>query len=255
MKSRWRRRVLLAILAIVFVGLFAERFLSSAGLTSIGMGLEILRDTFTAAKTDLEKKGFHCSQIRSSGDRPPVETFTCERANAQLTPPEDQAFRVEVVGAENRITLVRTHVCGSVARPCPTSSNMKVVADLASPSSIPPPNQPPPRSVTAGFAIFCLLMTTAWCLDWRHYVRFWLGRHPNYQGRWVLGLRCFFALSFFGSLQGALRIIFSHDWTLRDGEYAAFWLLVMTAAGALLDGIFRFRMGRPPVFEGEPSQF
>jgi hypothetical protein len=189
MKKRRHRRVLIAILPIVVVGFFAQQLLSSGGLTSNRMSFEISRDTFADAKTNLEEKGFHCSLIQSSSDRRPVRIFTWERAIARPTPPEEQAFRVEVVGTENRVTRVSTQVCGSVARPCPAPSGATVVADPAAPINIPPPDPPPPRFVTAAFAIFCLLMTTAWCVDWRHYARFWLGRYPNYQGRWVLGLR------------------------------------------------------------------
>ena len=256
MKNFWGRRLWLVIFGIMFVGLFAARLISSGGLSGIGIGFHLLGDSFTAAQIDLEHKGFRCGKLQSSGDQPPVQALACERANAQLTPPQDQIFRVEMAGSRGKITHVTTRVCGSEARPCPASQVLSALADrpVLPMMVIPRPGQPPPPSVTAAFSILCLLMTMAWCLDWRHYVRFWLGRSPNYQGRWVLGFRLFFAVNFLGSLQGVVRAISAHSWTFQDCKYTAFWLLVMTAAYAVLDGIFRFTMGRPKMLSNRLGQ-
>ena len=253
MKSFWGRRLWIVIFGIVFVGLFAARLISSGGLGGIGIGFHLLGDSFAAAQIDLEHKGFQCGDLQRSPNQPSVEALACDRINAPLSPPQDRVYRVEMAGSGDKITHVTTRVCGSPSRPCPTSlaAITSAANNQVAPMTIPPAGQPAPPSVTTAFAIFSLIVTAAWFLDWRHYIRFWLGRNPNYQGRWALGFRIFFAVSFISSLQMAVRSISSHSWTFQDCKYAAFWLLVMIAAGATLDGIFRLSMGRPKVVTSE----
>ncbi len=210
------------------------------------IGIHLLGDSFNAAQIDLEHKGFHCGNVQTSPDQPQLQAVACERANPQLTPSQDQVFRVEIAGSGGKVTRVTTRACGSESRPCPASPTENASADKqVPPMIIPHANQPPPPSVTAAFSILCVIVSTAWSVDWRHYVRFWLGRRPNYQGRWVLGFRLFFAVSLLGSIQGVVRAISSHSWTFQDCKYTAYWLLIMFAACAVLDCIFRFTIGRP----------
>jgi len=158
-----------------------------------------------------------------------------------------------MAGSGDKITHVTTRVCGFPSRPCPTSlaAITSTANNQVAPMTIPQAGQPAPPSVTTAFAIFSLIATAAWFLYCRHYIRFWLERKPNYQGRWALGFRIFFAVSFLSSLQMAIRSISSRRSTFQDCKYAAFWLLVIIAAGATLDGIFRFSMGRPKVVTSE----
>ena len=209
----------------------------------VGLGVHLLGDTFAAAQTDLEQRGFRCGQLQTSADQPTINALACERANPQLTPPADRVSRVELSGSRGKITHVNTRFCGSETRPCPTPQATNTpTANPAPPAmAIPPQDQPTPPSVIAAFSIFSVIMTAAWCLDWRHYIRFGLGQTPNDQGRWALAFRLFFAFAFLSSIQGAIHAISSHSWTFKDCKYTAFWLLVITAAFAVLDSIFRFR--------------
>ncbi len=237
-------QVLLLIVALG--GLLAVELLSSGVLLEgASISLRLLGDRFPAAQLALEQRGFACGAVQSFTDQQASHALACNRVNARRTPPEDQVFRVELSGPGDTITRVTTRVCGSVTRPCPIAPPSSLPDARASPSH---PGQPPPPGVAAAFAVFAVVVTAAWCLDWRHYVRFWLGRHPNYQGRWVGGLRVFFALCLLGALQMVFGTFSALRWTVQDFTRLALWSGVMIAAAAAFDGIFRFMLGRPTAF-------
>jgi hypothetical protein len=102
------------------------------------------------------------------------------------------------------------------------------------------------NSIEVGASLAFTTITGVWNLDWRHYVRYWAGKSPNYGGRLVLALRVFVALSLIGSVLQLYRSVRSHSWDLQDVGFALMDAAALCVTFAAMDGIFRLAWGRPP---------
>src|SRR6185312_1901621 len=90
-----------------------------------------------------------------------------------------------------------------------------------------------------GFLLATTIITAAINLHWRHYVRYFIGRYPEYGSRKVRILRLAFFLAFLSSAAQFVLSIFSEAGI--DGHVVSILgVAVLTlVAFALIDGLFR----------------
>jgi hypothetical protein len=86
-----------------------------------------------------------------------------------------------------------------------------------------------------------LIMSFCWNLDWRHYIRYWLGRGPQYSHFWIVGFRVFFLVTFISAAVQALKLITEPSRTAYDFEKAGLLSLYGVGFFFLADSFFRWR--------------
>ena len=103
--------------------------------------------------------------------------------------------------------------------------------------------------VHLGFSVFLVLLTLAWNIDWRHYIRYWdffRGQFPSLRPWWEIGIRCFFVIGFLGSVEGLISIIYQNHFTSSDWGYSLLDSVFLCAVAFLFfDGPARWWLGRP----------
>jgi hypothetical protein len=87
-----------------------------------------------------------------------------------------------------------------------------------------------------------LIMSFCWNLDWRHYIRYWLGAEPPpYSRFWIIGFRMFFLGTFVTTIVQMFRLITETSRTAYDFEKAGLLSLYGIGFFFLADLFFRWR--------------
>jgi hypothetical protein len=95
------------------------------------------------------------------------------------------------------------------------------------------------------FVIALTIISIAFNLDWKHYVRYWMGRTPNYKGGTVIVIRLIFLAVAINGIRGCIRLALPGNWSPSDIKYTIGIAAMMVLAGLLVDIPFRLAMGRP----------
>jgi hypothetical protein len=85
-----------------------------------------------------------------------------------------------------------------------------------------------------------LIMSLCWNLDWRHYIRYWLGGGPQYPHFWIFGFRVFFLVTFVTAAAQMFRLITEPSRTAYDFEKAGLLSLYGIGFFFLADIFFRW---------------
>jgi hypothetical protein len=96
-----------------------------------------------------------------------------------------------------------------------------------------------------GFVLAAVVISAAWNVDWRHYVRYWIGRRYDAQGTAVRVLKIFFAVSFIAALYGLIETLVEFDRGLNGWIIASIHGLIFAAVFFAIDVLFRWRLGPP----------
>jgi hypothetical protein len=105
-----------------------------------------------------------------------------------------------------------------------------------------------------GFYLAAFLISLCWNLDWRHYLRYWIGSGPPYSRRWELAFRAFFLACVVGSAVGLVRMVTKKHWTLPDLEGACLYALIGIGFFGVSDLIFRRRLRASDQLASQPSK-
>ncbi|MBS0540743.1 MAG: hypothetical protein JSR47_18420 [Proteobacteria bacterium] len=107
------------------------------------------------------------------------------------------------------------------------------------------------QHVRLGGTVAILIVTIAWNLDWRHYVRYWV-RPPSWtpqpdrrSERLRILLRGFFAISLVFALSGLIQLIWDTRPNLASLAYSLIDALIMLSLLAAIDIVVRWKLGPP----------
>ena len=96
-----------------------------------------------------------------------------------------------------------------------------------------------------GFFIAGSIISLAWSIGWRHYIRYWVGPGKSYfaapKRRTVLGIRLFFLACFIGNILSVVYEIWSRPLSLLDIVTALLFAAVIVLVCFFIDVIFRWR--------------
>lgn len=102
-----------------------------------------------------------------------------------------------------------------------------------------------PQFMELGFFIATTVITLTWNINWRHYIRYWLGPGAPYQPWKRILMRGFFLVCLIGSaVQLVLEIVKLHP-ILNKLGVALFDAALIMAIFFALDIVFRWYWGRP----------
>jgi hypothetical protein len=96
--------------------------------------------------------------------------------------------------------------------------------------------------VKLGFFIASTAFTVAWNLDWRHYVRYWIGPRRRAVPTW---LRAFLLVCMLGSIWQLVSEAYRQNPSLNGWGWALLDGLMFVGVFFAFDAIFRWRWGRP----------
>lgn len=99
--------------------------------------------------------------------------------------------------------------------------------------------------VGLGGAITFVIVATALNLDWRHYIRYWVGPTRRYSRQTSIVFRVIFFAIFLASIHQLFKQAAASAPSLSDAPYIAIDAIVFLAIGLAMDGIFRSIWGRP----------
>jgi hypothetical protein len=94
-----------------------------------------------------------------------------------------------------------------------------------------------------GFFIGGTILSAIWCIDWRHYIRYYVGLRP-YSNRAQFIARSFFLACFLGSLVSVAMEILDSRPTIQWLGYSLMDSLLLLGAFFALDLPFRWWWGR-----------
>jgi len=90
-----------------------------------------------------------------------------------------------------------------------------------------------------GFLLATTIITAAINLHWRHYIRYFIGRYPEYGSRKVRILRLAFILAFLSSVAQFVLSVFS-EVGISEHVVSILEVAILTlVAFVLIDGLFR----------------
>ncbi len=95
-----------------------------------------------------------------------------------------------------------------------------------------------------GFAFAAVIITLCWNLDWRHYIRYWVGRGPVHGAYWEWGFRTFFLATLIGSVFYLIQRILGKHRLAKDYGHAALDSLIWVGFFIVADGFFRWWLWR-----------
>jgi hypothetical protein len=99
--------------------------------------------------------------------------------------------------------------------------------------------------VLLGFMLCCVILSIVITLDWRHYIRYYVGRHSEYGKRREGVFRLFWLLCLISSGYGLINNIFDLRPGISDAVFSLLDGLILTGIFFAVDGVFRLTMGRP----------
>jgi hypothetical protein len=102
-----------------------------------------------------------------------------------------------------------------------------------------------PFRAQVGFEMAVTLISFAWCMNWQHYIRYWIRSAPPYRRRTILMMRGFFTLAMLGSVIRLARDIAANHPRFQDLGYSLLVSIPTIIIFFALDAFFRWQMGPP----------
>ncbi len=103
------------------------------------------------------------------------------------------------------------------------------------------------ESALLGFYIAAVVITSAWCYDWKHYIRYWLAFRgsPPYSRRAILIVRCLIFVWMAGAVTSLIHNLIFYDWN-SFGIIVPLVIAIMTLLSfGIVDGLIRCLKGPP----------
>lgn len=105
------------------------------------------------------------------------------------------------------------------------------------------------RLMELGFFIATTVIMLIFNINWRHYVRYWLGPRPPYSSSKLMLARGFFLICFVSSAIKLVSEIINLHPALKSLGVALFDASLIMGIFFALDAVLRFAMGPPTKFD------